>query len=224
MKGQTQAVTATLITTVIVGSVATAYVWGVPLLEKQQSQANLQNVEQKVLSVYETVTSVSNSGTGTAEKVTVKPPSGDTDSFQVSVNERKDYIEITTNSQNPPYPLDTWTLIKGKSLQNLTFGAGNYALSGSDLPGVVGVRPVGGPGAAVIAYRIEFRNMLSETATGRKLTKIDLEARGKKRSTGETTLVFSNQGIEKDTGSDAVEIGTGEELDRSRTVISVDLR
>lgn len=224
MKGQTQAVTATLVTTVIIGSVATAYVWGVPLLEKRQGQADLQKVEESALSTYDTIVSVSNGGSGTTEEVTLSPPSSSSSDFQIKVNEKNDYIEITTGASNPPYPLDTWTLIRGKSLQNLTVGAGSYALSGQDLPGVVAVRPAGGAGSSIVAYRIEFRNMLTQTSTGESLNRIDLEAQGQDRATGQTTIVFSNQGTEQDTGNDAVKIGTDEELSRERTMVEVDLR
>lgn len=224
MKGQTQAVTATLVTTVIIGSVATAYVWGVPLLEKRQGQADLQNVEESALSTYDTLVSVSNGGSGTTEKVTLSPPNTDSNEFNINVDEERDYIEITTGASNPPYPLDTWTLIRGKSLQNLTVGAGSYALSGQDLPGVVAVRPAGGPSGSIIAYRIEFRNMLTETSTGESLRRIDLEVQGQDRATGETTLVFSNQGTEQDIGEDSVKIGTSEELSRQRTIVEVDVR
>lgn len=225
MKGQTQAVTATLVTTVIIGSVATAYIWGVPLLEKRQSQANLQSTEETVIGAYDTIVSVSNGGSGTAEEVTLSPPSSDSNSnFQIKVDEEKDYIDVTTGAQNPPYPLDTWTLIRGKSLQNLTVGAGSYGIAGQDLPGVVAVRPAGGAGASIVTYRIEFRNMLVETSTGESLRRIDLESQGETRATGETTLVFSNQGTEQDAGNDKVRVDKDEELSRERTIVEVDLR
>ena len=51
MKGQTQAVTAVMITGVVIGAVASAYVWGVPLVEKRQSQADLQQIESKAVSL-----------------------------------------------------------------------------------------------------------------------------------------------------------------------------
>ena len=224
MKGQTQAVTAILVTSVIVGSVATAYVWGVPLLEKRQSQSDLNNVEDKILTTYDTIVSVSNGGSGTTQEVNLEPPNSESETFRIRVDEKQDFIEITSGSSGTNYPMDTWTLLRGKSPQNLSFSAGSYALSGVDLPGVVAVRPAGGPSGALVSYRIEFRNMLTETSTGESLGKIDLEVQGQDRANGETTLVFSNQGTEQDIGEDAVKIGTNEELSRKRTVVEVDLR
>lgn len=225
MKGQTQAVTATLVTTVIIGSVATAYVWGVPLLDKRQSQTDLQNVEQDAINTYETVVSVSNGGSGTAEEVSLSPPSSDgSDNYRITVDEANDYIEISTSASNPPYPLDTWTLIRGRSLQNLTFGDGDYGIAGRDLPGVVGVRPVGASQGSIVSYRVEFRNMETQTSTGDRLNKIDLQVQGQSRATGETTLVFSNQGTEQDTGEDAIRISDDEIKDRQRSVVQVEIR
>lgn len=238
MKGQSQAVTAVLVTSIILGSVIAAYSWGTPLLEKRQNQGDIQQVEQSALSTYETIVSVSNGGSGTTEEVKLDLPESPNyadatgeneeerslENFDIRVYEERDFIEIQIDSPSSPYPLDTWTLIRGKSMQNLTFGAGSYALSGQDLPGIVAVRPVGGPNNNIITYRIEFRNMLTETSTGESLNRIDLEVQGQDRATGETTIVFSNQGTEQDIGEDAVKIGTDEELSRERTIVEVDLR
>lgn len=221
MKGQTQAVTAVLITSVVVGSVATAYVWGTPILEKRQSKADLSNVESQAFNLYSKVLEVSRSGSGTTEKITF---SGDAKQFKVHVNAQKDYIDITSSAKNPPYPIDTWSLIKGKNMQNLTFSTGEYALEGEDQPGVVAVKPAGGPGESVVVYRVEFRNMYVETPTGAKLKKIDIQSQGRYRSSGETTLLISNEGTELDAGKNQVSLSNGRRLERTRTVVNVDIR
>ena len=224
MKGQTQAVTATLVTTVIIGSVATAYVWGVPLLEKRQSQTDLQSVEEDAINIYETIESVSNGGSGTAEEVSLSPPGDSSGEYRVLVDPSNNYVEITTSASNPPYPLETWTLVRGRSLQNITFGDGDYGISGQDEPGVVGVRPVGASEGSLITYRTEFRNMETQVSTGDRLNKIDLQVQGQRQATGETTLVFSNQGTEFDTGEDQLKLSTNETMDRERSVVEVEIR
>lgn len=221
MKGQTQAVTAVLITSVVVGSVATAYVWGTPLLEKRQGQADLAEMERGVFTLYERINDVSQSGAGTTERVEIGSSGS---SMDLRINEEQDYIEITTNAQQPPYPLDTWTLVRGRSMQNLTFGTGDYGIQGEDQPGVVGVRPVGGAGNTVLTYRIEFRNLYVETPTGARLSKVDLQAEGRSRTTESATILISNEGTQLDAGSDQVTLSNGESLDRSRTVVTLDIR
>lgn len=220
MKGQTPAVTAVLITTVIVGSVATAYVWGTPLLEKRQGQADLKEVENSVVQLHSKILEVSNSGSGTTERIEFNSR---TDT-ELRVKPEKDYIEITTQAETSPYPMNSWTLIKGKSLQNLSFGTGDYGIKTGDLPGVVAVRPTGKAGNTVLRYQIEFRNILADTPTGQRLQRIDLRSTGEQRTADDATLLISNQGTELDAGNRRVTLSSGEKLERTRTVIEVDIR
>jgi hypothetical protein len=225
MKGQAQAVTAVLITSVIVGAIATSYTWGVPLLEKQQSQAELERTQQNVLNLYDRIIEVSESGEGTTARVDVTDGIS-TSELTFRVNEKQNYIDIVKrgSSENPPYPFDTWTLIRGNTMQNLSIGSGAYARSGDDLPGAVIVRPIGGPDRSTITYRIEFRNILSENPSGTQLSRINLTAEGQTRSTGETTLFISNQGANWERGNEGVTLPNGEVVPRRNTQITVGFR
>lgn len=216
MRGQTQALTAVLITTVTVGTVATAYVWGTPLLEKRQSQAQLDRLERDILEMRNEIVSTAESGKETTSKVKLQLSSGS----RLEVNPKKDYIEITTDAPQSPYPAGSWTLIKGKSLQNLTIGTGSYASKSTDLPAVVAVRAASGAGSAVVTYRVETRNLYAETPSGARLEKIDLTSVGRKTATGDITLLLTNTGESRDT----IEVSTGETLDRKKTTVSVDIQ
>lgn len=220
MKGQTPAVTAVLITSVIVGSVATAYVWGTPLLEKRQGQADLQSVENSAIQIYEKILAVSDSGSGTTERVEFNSRSG----AELRINEEKDYITITTEAQMSPYPRGSWSLIRGKSLQNLSFGTGDYGIKIDDLPGVLAVRPAGSAGSTTLRYQIEFRNILADTPTGQRLQKIDIRSTGQTRAVDDATLLISNEGKELDLGNERVEVSSGEKLERTRTIVEIDIR
>jgi hypothetical protein len=220
VKGQTPAVTAVLITSLIVGSVATAYVWGTPLLEKRQGQADLQNVENNVVQIHDRILEVSNSGSGTTKRVDFSSSSG----AELRINEEQDYISITTEAEQSPYPRGSWKLIRGKSLQNLSFGNGDYGIEQDDLPGVLAVRPSSSAGTTVLRYQIEFRNILADSPTGQRLQKIDLRSSGQTRGLDDATLLISNQGTELDAGNQRVEVSSGEKLERTRTVIEVDIR
>lgn len=220
MKGQTPAVTAVLITTVIVGSVATAYVWGTPLLEKQQGQANLQDVENNAIQLNNGIISVSESGSGTTERLEF---SSDLNS-ELEINEEEDIITITADADQSPYPRNSWSLIRGKSQQNLTFGRGDYGIKSDNLPGVVAVRPTGPTDSQSLRYQIEFRNILADTPTGQRLEKIDIRAAGQTRTVDDSTLLISNEGDEYDQGNDRVELANGELIERRRTVVEIDIR
>lgn len=220
MKGQTPAITAVLITTVIVGSVATAYVWGTPLLEKRQGQADLQTVESNTVQLHNKILEVSSSGSGTTDRVSFSSQS-DT---ELRIDEDRDIITITTEADTSPYPRDSWSLIRGKSLQNLTFGTGDYGIKTSDLPGVLAVRSTGSGATTVLRYQLEFRNLLADTPTGQRLEKIDLRLTGQSRAVNDATLIISNEGTELDTGNERVEVSSGQRYERTRTVVEVDIR
>lgn len=220
MKGQTPAVTAVLITTVIVGSVATAYVWGTPLLEKRQGQADLKNVENNALQLHSKIVDVSNSGSGTTERIEFNSGS----KADLRVNEQEDSVTITTEAKQSPYPRNSWSLIKGKSLQNLSFGTGDYGIKSNDLPGVLAVRPSGSSSSTTLRYQIEFRNILADTPTGQRLQKIDITSSGQTRAVDDATLLISNRGTELDMGDKRVEVSSGEKLERTRTLVEIDIR
>ncbi len=215
MKGQTQALTAVLITSVTIGAIATAYVWGTPLLEKRQSKAQLENVERQVFDLHDAITSVSRNGRGATSTVTLEVDNG-----RIQVNEELDYIQVFTNAETSPYPRGSWTLIEGSSLQNLSIGSGSYALKGQDMPGVVAVRAAAGAGRSVVTYRIEFRNLYVSDPSGDSLEKIDIQTTGRSSATDEATFVISNEGVSQD----RVTVATGEKIPRTKTVVDVDIQ
>lgn len=223
MKGQAQAVTAVLITSVIVGAIATSYTWGVPLLEKQQSQAEMERTEQNIINFYDRLVEVSESGEGTTARVEVTEGISSSN-MRFTLNEEENYIDIRTNGQNPPYPFDSWTLIRGNTMQNLSVGSGAYARSGDDLPGAVAVKPVGAPGEALVTYRIEFRNMIAETPSGRQLSRINLTAEGQTSSSGDTTIFVSNQGTAWERGNNGVRLPNQEIVPRKNTELEIGFR
>jgi hypothetical protein len=214
MKGQTQAVTAILITGVIIGAVASAYIWGVPLVEKRQSQAELQQVESDAEDLERAIRSIAESGSGSSDEVQLALDSG-----EVNVNPGENYIEFTAFAENAPYPIDSWSLLRGQSRQGLSFGAGQFGLQGENTPGVVAVQRESGSNS-VVTYRVEFRNLRTTTPSGPLLTQIDLEASGASTASGDVTVQISNEGLQ----GDEVTISNGESLNREKTVVEIDLR
>lgn len=218
-KGQTQAVTAIIITGITLGAVSATYVWGTPILEKRQSQQQLVQTEDQVRNLYNSLESIRNSGEGTTERLTLDF-SGGTD---IRLNESGNYIEISTSVRSSPYAQGTWFLLEGERLQGLSVGEGTYGRKGQDQPGVIALKATGTENVQLL-YRVEFRNLYTETSTGSMLEQVDLNTQGGGQATGETTVIISNEGTEMDTGSSAVETETGEELTRQRTVLSVEFR
>lgn len=212
MKGQTQAVTAVMITGIMIGTIAAVYVWGTPLLEKRESQAQLNQVQSDVISLKNNIESTSGSGEGSASEVDIRLSQG-----SVEINETGNYIDITTFAEGSSYPLEAWRLIEGNNLQGLTIGAGDYALQGEDSAGIVAVTADEGGNEDRITFRVEFRNLVNSEQQQVELTNLQLA--GSPEASGETVINLANQGVERDT----LEINTGENLDREKTNIRVTL-
>jgi hypothetical protein len=164
------------------------------------------------MALHREIISVASSGSGTVTNTEIDANGG-----RITVNETHDFIDIRTTSPSAPYPKNSWTLIKGKSFQNLTVGSGSYGLTGEDLPGVVAVRVYPGGDSVAVKYRIEFRNMRNP---GGKITKIDLKSSGRSAAAGDSEITISNKGRQTDT----LQVSGSERLPRTRTVIEVDLR
>ncbi|MFQ3308210.1 MAG: hypothetical protein ACI977_000438 [Candidatus Nanohaloarchaea archaeon] len=217
--GQTQAVTAVIITGITLSAVSATYIWGTPILEKRQSQQQLVQTEDQVRSLYQSIDSISNSGEGTTETLEFDF----SEDANIRLNESGNYIEVSTSASSSPYAKGTWFLLEGERLQGLSIGEGTYARRGQDQPGVIALRATGDSNVQ-LSYRVEFRNMYTETASGNRLEQVDLQSVRGDTATGDTEVVISNEGTEIDSGSEAVDTETGETIDRERTVVTVEFR
>lgn len=216
MKAQTQALTAVMVTGITMGAVATAYVWGTPVLEKRQSRLDLNNVEKEVMDVRDEILRVGQSGQGTTGKLEINPKNG-----EIVVNPSENYIEVVTRSSSSPYPENRWTLLKGKATQGLSIDSGDrkYGDSGVHTPVTVAVKPSSGAENKVLKYRIEARNMFSRDFQRGTVERINITSGRKNRAKGSTTLLVSNRGTE----SDRIELSSGEPIKRENTNIEIRL-
>jgi hypothetical protein len=187
MKGQTQAVTAVMITGIVMGGIGTAYLWGVPMLEKRQVEQDVTTTEEDVLNLRDEIESVSQRGSGASSSVTI-------DADTITVDNEDEYIQITNQLDQSAEQGFTWSLLDGEGYQNLSWTTGATAIEGEDTPGVVAFQSIAGEGSSEITYRVEFRNMCSES-TG-DVSKVDLEADGQTRGTGSVTITLTNDGEE----------------------------
>lgn len=213
MKGQTQAVTAVMITGIVMGGIGTAYLWGVPMLEKRQVEQDVTSTEEDVLNLRDEIESVSQRGSGASSSVTI-------DADTITVDNEDEYIQITNQLDQSAEQGFTWSLLDGEGYQNLSWTTGATAIEGEDTPGVVAFQSVAGEGSSEITYRVEFRNMCSES-TG-EVSKVDLEADGQTRASGSTTITLTNDGEE--VSNTVISDGACEgRTTRSTTQVSVQL-
>lgn len=214
MKAQTQAVTAVMMTGILIGGIVSAYLFGVPMVEKRQNRAEVQQLESSVLEVEEKIDSVAKSGKGVSDSVEVSLESGD-----VFINSTGNYIDIEAVAPDVSYSSD-WSFLKGRSRQGLTIGAGDYGERGEHHRGIVAVRSLSAEGS-LVRYRIEFRNMNTSTPSGPELRLVDIEDSGVQEASGQFTLDFTNEGRKRDQN---YQLSTGGQINRLRTVIEVEVR
>lgn len=190
MKGQTQAVTAVLISGIVMGGIGTVYLWGVPMLEKREVTQDVANTEEDIRNLYTQIVDTSRQGSGASTTISIEAD-------RITVNAEKDYIQINNELSEPATRGFTWSLLKGGSLQNTSIvNAGEYGIKGQELPGIIAFKSVAGEGSSEITYRVEFRNLCSPN-TG-TLENIDLTVDGQNVSAGSATITISNQGEEVD--------------------------
>lgn len=217
-KGQIGAITVVLLTGITVGVASVVYVWGEPLLDKRETGNQLDNVESLVLDVRDEIQRIDRAGEGATGEIPLNVESEDYSINLVRLNESNDYIDIVVEGGEFPYPEGSWTLLEGQNMRNLSISGGDYVLKGEDEGGVVLVRTE----SQIATYRIEFRNLYSETDEV-PLEKIDLVQRGS-GVTGSGSIYLSNQGSVVNRGSDGLTVSTGQTFDRELTKIQVEMR
>jgi hypothetical protein len=219
-KGQVQAITVVLLTGITIGVASIVYVWGQPILNKRESQAQLDSVERKVLDLRQEIIRVSEAGEGAASEVQMNLEDTDYEIRIIKLNQSSDFIDVIVEADSTPYPNGKWTMLKGDNMQNISIASGDYALKGEDKGSVLMVKPQ----SSIVRYRIEFRNLYSQDSTGSPLEKTDIQSSGGSVSSGEAEVYIRNAGTIVDTGREGLEISSGQTLNRKRTVVNVDLR
>lgn len=220
-KAQIQAVTVVLLTGLTVGVASVVYVWGEPILDKRDAEIGLESMEQDVVNLHEEILRVSQGGEGAAANIEMTADDSDFNVEMIRVDEEDNYIDIVLDVTDAPYPRDQWVMLQGENERNLSISqTGDYVLEGQDDQSVLLVRAQ----STVTTYRIEFRNLFSETAEDTPLQIVDLVSEGGDVSSGGADVHVSNAGTTVDRGDDGLEISSGQTLDRSRTEVEVDLR
>lgn len=179
------------------------------LIESQNNRFNVEKAESESMDLRETIISVSESGRDSTDKAVLD--SG----YKITLNQKQDYIDIAFESPEAYYPEDRWTLLDGKSRQNLTFGRGSYAIKGEDSPGVLAVRQEEAGNEYTIKYRVEFRNMYESTPSGARITEIDLQGND---SIAGGNLTMTNLGQKKS----SVTLESGETVEKISTQVLIE--
>lgn len=182
------------------------YVWGGPMVEQTEDSVDRVSFEQSVIDLERSIVSVSQSGQGMSGRVDLNLGDG-----EVYLNETGNYIELQIQSETNPYTFN-WELLRGQSLQSLSFGAGEYGVRGENRPGAVAVRSDGDQAV----YRVEFRDMREEPSGD--LNRIELMKEEELVSQdGWVNLTLTNEG--RVVGSR--NLASGESVALTETLVSV---
>lgn len=219
-KGQIQAVTAVMLTGLMVGTVSIVYIWGSPALEKSSAEAEFQVIEQRILDLKQEIERVSQGGEGSQAQFELGIDDSQFDVGRIEVNEDDNYIDIIIQTDHARYPPERWTMIEGSNRQNLSISSGDYGIEGEDEPGVLMVRPE----SSIVVYRLEFRNMFAETEDGARLNQVDFQAAGGRIGDGDTTIAITNLGQAIDRGGEGITVSSGQTLDVNRRQVEIELR
>ncbi len=194
-KGQTQAVTAVLMTGVMIGAVASAYVWGTPLLEKREAEAEVKQLHNDVVALQEEAEYISEAGELAASEEELRVEDG-----TVNVGGKKITIEMPADTSL--YPNGGWQLISGRG-----------RISGN---GSLGIHSRTAAFAQVdgdnVVYELRFRDLQASQGGETQTEAISLNAQGGSSSSGSTVVVIENQGSQVSSDGEEIETSLGVSL------------
>ncbi|MDY6769481.1 MAG: hypothetical protein SVU88_00755 [Candidatus Nanohaloarchaea archaeon] len=211
--GQTQVLTAVLLGGILVAGVSAAYVWGLPILQKNQ---DVNNAESSLSDLKELSRALESVGTGGGSRtVTVDLASG-----TLNIDAEQDLITYRTLTKGAYVSTRTWMPLNENDMQGVNRTTGlpdeGYGIRGVDDPALLIGKAERASDGFQTKYRIVLRSML-ETGTGQTY-RIDLVQDGNlQASNGQHTVVLRSGQEETETGA-GIDGGT---LNRQKVLIRV---
>ncbi len=178
-KGQQQAVSAVLITGILIGVVASVYFWGVPIIQKSQERHTLQTAEDLMVGMNSKIKTIANSG------------GKDSIAIDVPAIVRFDgrILSLTMKTKGTIYSSGAWL-----SLTRSGCDASMPGLWGSDPPEVLCVKsePLG-----AVSYETTFSLSYRELQQPEKSYKIELSGSVQSGGSGHKLLVEKTGVVEE---------------------------
>ncbi len=174
MKGQVQVVSAILLVGILAAGIASAYLWGVPLLQKNQDVNGINIAISSLKELANEIETVSiNKGSRTVEfKV---------DGF-LRLDTENNSINYITNSKAAYVATTDWVALNEDDTQGTFILPEGYGLLGEDRPGVLLAKARLITNQYQNEFRLEFREL--EDVNSNKGQIISLEAVGDTEKTG----------------------------------------
>lgn len=217
-KAQVEPLTAALITGLVLATVTGVYVWGSPLLDKRDAEADLVGLENEVIEIYNSIFSIQESGQD-ASTVLEMDFSEET---QLTISEGENSLIIESEAEESVYPGDArFTLLGGIGEVDPETGDDiEYGIEGIDEPGTVMVDTVSAAESQIIEYEMTFNKLYTQTQQGEILreTKIETTDEGM-MGQGEMELVMTNKGVEVEEEGET--LSSGQVVDLHRHIVEI---
>lgn len=211
--GQSQIVTAVILAGILITGITAAYVWGIPILQKNQDIRNAQQSLDSMMRLSEAIASVAREGG--SRRVTVRLGEG-----SLAIRPENETIRYQAFTMGAYVSTADWTPLNENDMQGVNASTGEitdgYGIRGSDKPGLVIGRAEQADDRYVTFYRLIFRPLYNPDA--RQTYQIDLVSNGNlQASGGEHTVVFRREDQVVDRGAGV----NGGPLYRTRILIRI---
>lgn len=188
--GQSQVLTAVLLGGILVLGVGGAYMWGVPILQKNQDINNAQNSLSGMSRLSGEIAAVAQQGGSRSIPL-------DIGSGSLTINTENETITYIARTKGAYVATDEWVPLNENDMQGVpeAGNGGGYGVRGVDKPGVLIGRSTVGSNAYTTRYRIVFRPL--QDPTSGQTFQINLVEDGRlEASGGKQTIVIQRQGTE----------------------------
>ncbi len=187
--GQTQVLTAVLLGGILVSGIAAAYVWGLPILRKNQDINNAEASLQSMRQLASGVTSVAQQGG--SRSVTMNLGDG-----SLQIDPANDTVTYTAVTRGAYVSTQRWVPLNENDMQGVNddgaLNLSEYGVRGADRPVLLVGTAAQGNDAFVTRYRIVSR--LMEDPTSAQTYRIDLVGSGSLDVSGGSQEVVLQRG------------------------------
>ncbi len=192
MKGQSEVVSAVLISGILISMVSTVYFWGLPLINKSRDTSSLTNAESFMLSLDKSIKDIAAAAPGSRENIRMSSPG--------LIRVSSDKIIYSVQTEGTIYATDA-AIPLGSTKNCDSNSAGEF---GVDEPAVICVNSNQiSQTDYTNVYSLSYRSLES----GLKIYKIMISGSSDQTSS-KNTIIIENSGIFPTTDTDGKEITT----------------
>lgn len=195
--GQSQVLTAVILGGIMISAITAAYIWGLPILQKNQDVNTIEGTLNDLRSVSDAISTVAQEGG--ARSATINLGKG-----IVQIDPVNDTITFRSTTRGAYVSTNDWVPLNENDLQGVpgTAYADSYGIRGTDSLGVLAGKSRRVRDGFLTTYKIAFRPL--KDPNSKQTYKVDLVKNGKMHAAGggDHEIVFQK-------GQDEVEPGSG---------------